>query len=405
MNNKMNSSNTKRLFIENTKKKLNHKTYLNYNLKDIIFPALSNYIDNKSNSFKIKKILFNTFAIHYFKAYEQQLTKQSKYNDLIIKSIKRDGHEKMYEGFISKNKLSNIKTITHDLNDIKYKFYLPNLTEISLSFKILKLLQKKSPYLFFEILYALKRTRELNSKINLQIKNSIYIQGDYNFPNIILLKKNEFKNNKLNSFTFQFFNLSQDNEYKSEQESFWLNSQVKNIIVWGSEYKKFLENKIKKTNIIISSHPLYNSEMKKNKVEISKNKHIIICLNPPEKIKINIDFIKIISKFCKENKYSYSFRLHPIDSLENYSKYITKEYDSTKEFGIHVVNNSTIYFDLIVEGKIVLRYKHKKSYLNILNQIEDFFSTPKELKSQIEKINLSKEKKKKQIVETDIFNI
>ena len=406
----MNSSNTKRVFIENTKEKLNTQKYLNYEIKDIIFPALSNYVDDKSILFKIKKNIFNIFAIHHYKNYESLLSKHLTYDNLIIKSVKRESHEKMYNGYILKNKLSNIKTITQDLNDIKYKIYLPNIKEIKLSFQILKSLNLKSSYLFFEILYSLKRTRELNSKINFNIKNSIYMQGDYNFPNMIFLKKNEMNNKNLNSYTFQFFNLSQDNEYKSEQESFWLNSQVKNIIVWGNEYKEFLQKKLKntkrKTNIIVSSHPLYNLEIKKNKVEIPKNNHIIICLNPPEKIKINYEFIKVIITFCKENKYTFSLRLHPIDSLNNYSKYISnKEYNSTKKKGIQVVNNSTIYFDLIVEGKIVLRYKNNKSYLNILNQVEDFFTNSKELKLQIEHINITKEREKKKIVEKDIFNI
>ena len=407
----MNASN-KRKLLQELKTKIKSFSYLNYSLSNILFPAFANYFNNNTQIYKNKKNIFNFFCIHYFKEYESLLNENTTYNSLLIKSIKRDSHNIMYEGYVNNLNLNTIKSITQNLSDISYKIAFPNFSEILFARKILKLLNINSLFLFTEILYCLKRTRELDNKINLNISKKMYIQGDYNFPNIVLLKKNEMKFKNLQSYTFQFFNLSQDNEFKSEQESFWLNSQVKNIYVWGKEYKKFLETKLVNKNIIISSHPLYSLKTKKNKVTFNKNtlkKHLVICLNPPEKININYEFISLIQKFCDQNDYTYSFKLHPIDTLNNYLKYINhKRYlldINIKNNVIYLVNNSTIYFDLIIEGKIVLRYKHEASFLNLLQSTQDFFTTSIELKYILDTLNIKTLEEKKRKVEKNIFNI
>lgn len=378
-------------------------------IADFLVAPIYRYYDNDLGKKKVIKFLLNIFGIQLYSEFSLP---QKKSKTLILAPYKRN-QKKFWKKYIEKLNLEKADISYFNLDKKKYKLKLLTKQQFNQSiniqnkyFKTKNLFSKI--FILSEIIYQLK-LKEYYENINPKLKDYeyFYTLGDYNFPNIIFTKY--FNNHKKNTHTFQFFNLSEDKEFKIEQEAFWINSQVNTIYVWGVEYKEFLSKKLPKTNIDVIGHPLYETSSKENIRKIEEKK-IAICLNPPEKKNINFEMIKLVKNYCMKNNIDYYIKLHPIDKIKDYKKHIKHKNfkGEIKAFNyncIWVVNNSTVYFDLIYNNKFVLRYKHKDSFLNLIPENKDFFSNEKELNSLVERFSIKAEEKKKKRTLKKIFNL
>jgi len=203
--------------------------------------------------------------------------------------------------------------------------------------------------------------------------------GDSVIPGVIYAEYMKEQGAVIDSF--QFFNLSEDQEYKVHAESVWSNMTADRYFVWGDTYKSFVTNQVSGVEISVIGHPLYKKTP--SSVLIPTEKNIIIAANPPEMRHINQDFFTEVCAFAQKYGYNVYARLHPNDSIDSYAEF-TKypEYKGVWNKGIsgvYAVNNSTVYFDLVYEQQVVVRYKHAQSYLTVVENVKDYFQTYTEL--------------------------
>ena len=237
-------------------------------------------------------------------------------------------------------------------------------------------------FTFWELVYCLKMERYHRAYLEeriVEVPSNFLTVGESVIPGVIYSSYLKEQGSVIDSF--QFFNLSEDQEYKVHAESVWSNMIADRYFVWGEAYKNFMKTRVPNTEILIIGHPLYKETL--SHVTIPEHRNIIIAANPPEMSHINRDFFRLVFSFARTHGYQVFIRLHPNDSIETYSEFTGhREYRGlwNREIqGIYVVNNSTVYFDLIYDQQVAIRYKHPKSCLTIAEEIQDYFKNEDEL--------------------------
>ncbi len=235
-------------------------------------------------------------------------------------------------------------------------------------------------FTYWELVYCLKSQRfhtEVLRNCVVQSPDYFLTVGEGVIPGVFYTQHMKKQGSIIDSF--QFFNLSEDHEYKVDAESVWSNMLADRYFVWGKAYKTFIEHKTTGVDVQVIGHPLYKHTQ--SQVRIPTEKNIIIAANPPEMKHINEEFFKVIFSFAQEYGYRISLRLHPNDQISSYSEFTSSPAyrKALPDSGVYVVNNSTVYFDLVYEQQLVMRYKHPESYLAVVEEIQDYFITTKDL--------------------------
>lgn len=384
-----------------------------FRLNSVVFQATYKLWSEKIGvSFvNLKKIFFYVFLGYNFDNLVDKFDKIKKTNKkkIILKVSQRKNHDDMWEGYLIKLGIKKESEII-DLNLQKKRIILLFL-KIRNHFLILKILKVfikfykltffEKIFFYLELHYCLKTNFYYSKVINNNNFNELYCVWDNNYP--VLAIALWFREQKLDVNSFQFFNFSEDHEFKIHQESTWLNMVANKFYVWWDEYRKFLLNKSLWVDIWIIWNPVYTNYEDIKKIDRNK---IILCFNPPEKKQINIDMMNF---FNDRKDCDVFYKLHPIDKKGNYPKSLIDNFillDTYEDCdGVFVVNNSTIYYELIAKWKLVFRYKDEKSFLNNLLEIDDFFSTLKEFDVKLKLVKKDDMKKKQKHIMKQIYDV
>ena len=226
------------------------KTWV-FRLNSLVFQATYKLWSEKIKfSFKnLKKIVFYIFLVYNFDNLISKLKVKSDSNKkkLVLRVSQRKDHYSMWEGYLIKLGIKQESDVI-DIN-LQKKTINPLFLKIwnhSLVLKILNLFNKiyklsffQKIFFYFELHYCLK-TNNYYSNFLENIKfTELYCVWDNNYP--ILAIALWFRKKNLNVNSFQFFNFSEDWEFKIHQESTWLNMVankypgIRSALCWNIE--------------------------------------------------------------------------------------------------------------------------------------------------------------------------
>lgn len=296
-----------------------------------------------------------------------------------------------------------------DSDRSSYKISVPTIRKIQTTHKIFGILSIDSAG-FWELLllwsnvYGCVSSALFHAALAEKHRPSYFAAaGPSTLPHSIFFEY--YKNLKVPTFSGQLFNLSEDNMFKPDTESVWLNMQCETFYVWGESYRDFLQSRLPLHNIIVVGHPTYTTL---SAVTPKPQKDICLAINPKQPVSISQEWLKMVEEYCKNTNSYFCLRLHPLDLIQNYEIFSKSPYwmerDSGKRYW-YVVNNSTVYYDLILLGEWVLRYKHPLAFLPIPEEVLDYVQTPQELESAVALCTSLDTKQKQEVVSRLIFNI
>ena len=364
------------------------KKILNTPNSNILFRAITKHYTPHSET-KIKficKHLFYLIAIQSYRALNHQMI----INQPLCYFQHRSENNKRnmwhsYEKKLFNEKNKHVEWI--DYNKPIFRLVLPTIKIVKQTNKALQNIRRRDARALEQILlwidiYNSYQTAQYHLRLAKQHQPTYFVAADSGtFPESIYFEY--YKSQGIPTYSAQLFNLSEDNMFKPDTESVWLNMQCETFYVWGSTYQKFLQSKRPDVSFPIIGHPLY-----KNLKSVKPRPDHVICLalNPKQPKQISYDWLELIEDYCSKHQWYFSIRIHPLDQIEQYTMFTQSPYFiplNKKTSCWYMVNNSTVYYDLIRDGEWAIRYRHSDTYLPLPELISDSISTMLELHTLI----------------------
>ena len=393
---------------------LNAHTYKDLPLGSLVFRSIYQTI-LEENTFSLKRLAKSIFfrcAILVDRTFAHSHL-ASKQDILVLQTWHRPNHIAMWDAY-----LTSIKRDTDAVLRIQYNernfipcFPFGDSDHRRAQQHVLSALQLKGFrrwYVAAEILFHLKIVDFLLPTLDQFTCTEVYCDENALSPGSVFALY--FQNKNIPTFSFQFYSLTPSRKFKISTELTWINMNVDTMYVWGDVYKNFLKSEKPNVSFPVIGHPLYQNT-EPGPIQWNPN-IIVIGLNPPDTGQYNYHMIAAAKEYARVTNADIYLQLHPVDSIARYQSFVsniptyrgTVTNNSAPHNAIFLVNESTLYFDLIAENRVVLRYVHPDSYQETFISIDDDWHTTQQLADRINQLSTTSLAQKKNTVLKAFFN-